>query len=698
MNALRARSIMANFCKVPISSLPLPPSSHIVTHNLTPDPLTTPSPAEFFSDVLPNKPSLQRRARLLSKEAHFSYVNPMPLEFPYEITPPDPPAVIEDKAGYIEQWLSEREARHPSPVSSQIQPSLNKYTSKLRDRKRELIGLSETCLRDCLPHLDVGDAFEVLGKPALAPLIEEEVASTSSPEAEAIRQELVDVLSGHAVLMAPESSSGPSFAPWSARYSGHQFGVWAGQLGDGRAISIHVTPHPEDAETTYELQLKGAGRTPFSRTADGLAVLRSSIREYLCSEAMHALSIPTTRSLSLISLPDLPVIRERTETACIFTRVAETFIRIGNFEALSPPSNSFFLGGGQQDADYEALRQLVLKLEGINWEAGDAWGKELLFDVARRNARMVAAWQAYGFMHGVMNTDNISILGLTIDYGPYAFMDVFDSYHICNHSDGEGRYAYKYQPNMIVYACRALLDALSPLIGAEAAQGNKAVRPGWASSATPETLVSWRTAGKDLSKVEMEQIKYGKLMRKRLGLRRQEKMDQREIVQPLLDMMEAQQLDFHGTFRRLAFFHTGMMKEDNSDGLEVFIKGILSGTPDRDRMDHGKTWLDNVHGEEWAGEADFDSARQDAAKSANPRFVLRQWVLEELIKKVEGDHESGKCIMAKVMQMACRPFEPWGAEGDDTPSDDLPAEIREERRLCGLGDKRFLGFQCSCSS
>ncbi|KAG0705687.1 hypothetical protein DFH29DRAFT_996562 [Suillus ampliporus] len=630
----------------------------------------------------------------------------MPLEFPYEITPPDPPAVIEDKAGYVEKWLSEREAIHPSPVSSQMQPSLNKYTSKLRNRKRELIGLSETCLRDCLPHLDVGDAFEVLGKPALAPLIEEEVASTSSPEAEAIRQELVDVLSGHAVLMMPESSSNPSFAPWSARYSGHQFGSWAGQLGDGRAISIHVTPHPEDAETTYELQLKGPGRTPFSRTADGLAVLRSSIREYLCSEAMRALSIPTTRSLSLISLPDLPVIRERKETACIFTRVAESFIRIGNFEALSPPSNSFFFGGGQQAADYEALRKLgewtarrVLKLQGIDWEAGDAWGKELLFDVARRNARMVAAWQAYGFMHGVMNTDNISILGLTIDYGPYAFMDVFDPYHICNHSDGEGRYAYKYQPNMIVYACRALLDALAPLIGAEAAQGNKAVQPGWASSITPETLVSWHTVGKHLPKAEMERIleetcaaEYGNLMRKRLGLRREDKRTSARS--------------------RLAFFHTGMMKGSDIERMETFVKGILSGTPDPDSMDYGPAaeqwlaWLDKYsarieserNGQEWAGEADFDSARQDAAKNANPRFVLRQWVLEELIKKVEGDHDSGKRIMAKAMQMACKPFEPWGAEGDDTPSDKLSAEIREERRLCGLGDKRLLGFQCSCSS
>lgn len=152
-------------------------------------------------------------------------------------------------------------------------------------------------------------------------------------------------------------------------------------------------------------------------------------------------------------------------------------------------------------------------------------------------------------------------------------------------------------------------------------------------------------------------------MRKRLGLRRQEKTDKREIVQPLLDMMETQRLDFHGTFRRLAFFHTGM--RDDGERMEMYIKGILSGTPDPDRMDYGKAaeewldWLDKYSArieserneEEWASEADFDGARQDAARSANPRFVLRQWVLEELIKKVEGDHDSGKRIMAKVMQV-----------------------------------------------
>ena len=160
-------------------------------------------------------------------------------------------------------------------------------------------------------------------------------------------------------------------------------------------------------------------------------------------------------------------------------------------------------------------------------------------------------------------------------------------------------------------------------------------------------------------------VEYGNLMRKRLGLRRQEKTDQRTIIQPLLDMMEAQRLDFHGTFRRLAFFHAGMMKQDNGEIMETYIKGILSGTPDPDRMDYGEAaeewmaWLDKYsarieserHGQEWAGEADFDSARQGAATSANPRFVLRQWVLEELIKKVEEDHDNGKRIMAKVMQV-----------------------------------------------
>lgn len=217
--------------QVPISSLPLPPVSHLITHNLTPDPLS-PSPSTFRAKVQNEKPSIQRRARLLASESHFSYVSPLPLPFPYEITAPEPPEVVVDKAAYVEKWLIAREATHPSGEGS----VLRKYYSKNRDQARELIGLAGTGLKDCLPHLDVGDAFERLGKPALLP--SEKDATSASNLA---REELVDVLSGHAVLMSPDDAQ-VGFAPWSLRYSGHQFGSWAGQLGDGRAISV-CKPH-----------------------------------------------------------------------------------------------------------------------------------------------------------------------------------------------------------------------------------------------------------------------------------------------------------------------------------------------------------------------------------------------------------------------------------------------------------------------
>lgn len=198
-------------------------------------------------------------------------------------------------------------------------------------------------------------------------------------------------------------------------------------------ILADVTPHPSDPDTTYELQLKGAGRTPFSRRADGLAVVRSSVREYLCAEGEHpflsplicvlsqrddlavnALGIPTSRSLSIISLPSIPVRRERLESACIVTRVAPSFLRIGSFEALNPPEELFFFGGGQQPADLEALRVLgewvVDQVLRIERPEGSAWGRELILESTRRNARMVAGWQAYGFMHGVINTDKYAWL------------------------------------------------------------------------------------------------------------------------------------------------------------------------------------------------------------------------------------------------------------------------------------------------
>ncbi|PIL29792.1 hypothetical protein GSI_07998 [Ganoderma sinense ZZ0214-1] len=742
--------------RVPISALPFPPPSHSLIHALTPDP-HTPTPAAWHA-IRAERPSLQRRARLLAPPTHFSYVAPCPVPFPFRIEyleedkegeeEEDAEAAGKRQVAAVERWLVEREALREIPTASAAgelkredlghgNDGLKKYVAEKRDEERVLIGLAETGWRDCLPHLDVGDAFELLGEPSLSvPSGQGEdgdarpTPGTAGEEAVAARQELIDILSGNSILMNGEGEDvRGQWAPWSLRYSGHQFGTWAGQLGDGRAISILATPRPDDPETSYELQLKGAGRTPFSRMADGLAVLRSSIREFLCSEAMYALGIPTTRSLSLISLPKLPVERERIESACVLTRVAPSFIRIGSFEALNPPAQLSFLGGGQQQADLDALRILgewvarrVLKLPDVNWRGdqdvdgpGDAWGTKLVLEVARRNAKMVAGWQAYGFMHGVINTDNVSILGLTIDYGPYAFMDVFDPWHICNHSDQEGRYMYKFQPGMIIYALRALLSALSPLIGAENELGGKAVSPGWADSASKEQVQEWSKRGTELVKDEMERIaeevcavEYGRLMHNRLGLRRTDKDDESKLARPLLSLMQDYSLDFHGTFRRLCFFKPSVASSD--EGLKAFVDSVLKLTSEPNKLDTVRAqsdWSDwlrkyaaRIESERnhWDGEeTDVDAARERDAKGANPRFVLRQWVLEEVIKKVETDAESGKRVLAKVLQMACKPHEPWGAEDQEDDSG-LDVEAKEERRYCSIGERRFLGFQCSCSS
>jgi uncharacterized protein YdiU (UPF0061 family) len=250
----------------------------------------------------------------------------------------------------------------------------------------------------------------------------------------------------------------PGVSPVATVYSGHQFGVWAGQLGDGRALLLGESCPPAGAELgPQEWQLKGAGRTPYSRMGDGRAVLRSSIREYLCSEAMHGLGIPTTRALSLIASPT-PVYREEAETAAVVARIAPSFLRFGHFEHFASRDN---------DA---ALTQLVdyVHDEGFLDLPPSASGRDralnLLDAVVQRTADLIAHWQAVGFCHGVMNTDNMSLLGLTLDYGPFQFMDGYQPGHICNHSDHQGRYAFDQQPRIAHWNLYCLGQALMPLI------------------------------------------------------------------------------------------------------------------------------------------------------------------------------------------------------------------------------------------
>jgi serine/tyrosine/threonine adenylyltransferase len=261
----------------------------------------------------------------------------------------------------------------------------------------------------------------------------------------------------------------PGMDPFAACYGGHQFGVWAGQLGDGRAISLGEVVTP--AADRWELQLKGAGPTPYSRTADGRAVLRSSVREFLCSEAMHHLGVPTTRALSLVATGE-EVVRDmfydgnpRAEPGAVVCRVAPSFLRFGNFEILAARRETELL---ERLVEFTISRDFPHLAEG-EAGAGDtadrwaAWFRE----VAERTARMVVDWMRVGFVHGVMNTDNMSILGLTIDYGPYGWLEDFDPDWTPNTTDAQGRrYRFGHQPAVAQWNLLRLAQAIHPVLQA----------------------------------------------------------------------------------------------------------------------------------------------------------------------------------------------------------------------------------------
>jgi serine/tyrosine/threonine adenylyltransferase len=265
-------------------------------------------------------------------------------------------------------------------------------------------------------------------------------------------QEVLETLTGNHVPAG--------LNPTASVYSGHQFGQWAGQLGDGRALSLGelLTADKNSLRHGIEIQLKGAGRTPYSRGGDGRAVLRSSIREFLGSEAMHGLGIATTRALCVTG-SDTPIYRETAETAAVVTRTSPSFIRFGQFEHFSHNNMHAEL---KQLADF-VIDHFYPECRDSSNYAGNPYAA-LLEAVSLRTAEMVAKWQAVGFCHGVMNTDNMSILGLTLDYGPFQFLDAFNPDHICNHTDTLGRYAYNKQPKVAYWNVFCLGQALLPLI------------------------------------------------------------------------------------------------------------------------------------------------------------------------------------------------------------------------------------------
>ena len=404
-------------------------------------------------------------------------------------------------------------------------------------------------------------------------------------------------------------------APLASVYSGHQFGVWAGQLGDGRAILLGETAQG------LELQLKGAGRTPYSRGGDGRAVLRSSIREFLCSEAMAGLGIATTRALSVTG-SNAPVQRETVETAAVVARVAPSFIRFGHFE--------HFAASG----DHAALRLLADHVIDRHYPAcreAEQPYAALLREVTLRTAAMVAQWQAVGFCHGVMNTDNMSILGLTIDYGPFQFLDAFDPGHICNHSDTQGRYAFNRQPNVAYWNLFCLGQALLPLIED---QDLALAALETYKSAFPEALAA--------------------AMGGKLGLLAPQDGDH-GLIDATLQLLADQRVDFTIFWRRLSHAVAG-------GATPAAMEPVRDLFTDRAAFD---AWaLGYV--ERLAGTELVQAGAGMLA--ANPKFVLRNHLAEQAIRKAQtGDFSEVQRLFALLQT----PYaEHPGAEADaDFPPD-----------------------------
>lgn len=398
----------------------------------------------------------------------------------------------------------------------------------------------------------------------------------------------------------------PGMSPLAQVYSGHQFGAWAGQLGDGRGILLAEQQLSDGRRLDWHL--KGAGLTPYSRMGDGRAVLRSTIRESLASEAMHALGIPTTRALAMVT-SDTPVQRETLESGAMLMRLAESHVRFGHFE-------HFYYR-----REPEKVQQLADYVIRHHWpELVDDADKYVLWfrDVVTRTATLIACWQTVGFAHGVMNTDNMSILGLTMDYGPYGFLDDFKPDFICNHSDYQGRYSFENQPAVGLWNLQRLAQSLSPFIAVDAL-----------NAALDDYQHALLTV-------------YGRRMRDKLGLFTQQKGDN-DLLDGLFALMIREGSDYTRTFRMLS------VSEQHS-----------AASPLRDEF------IDRAAFDSWfAGyrarlrdEPIDDAQRQQQMQSVNPALVLRNWLAQRAIELAEqGDMSE----LARLHEVLSQPF----ADRDD---------------------------------
>jgi len=391
------------------------------------------------------------------------------------------------------------------------------------------------------------------------------------------------------------------FSPLAMKYAGHQFGSYNPDLGDGRGLLLGELA--DKSGVSFDLHLKGAGRTPYSRTGDGRAVLRSTIREYLCSEAMAGLGIPTTRALGMMT-SDTPVFREGYETGALLIRVAETHIRFGHFEHLFY-SNLL--------AEQKLLADKVIEWHFPDCAHSDKPYAAMFNEIVDRTAYMIAQWQAVGFAHGVMNTDNMSIIGQTFDYGPFGFLDDYEPGYICNHSDYQGRYAFNQQPRIGLWNLSALAHSLSPLID---------------KSDLESSLDQYETQLHGY---------FSQLMRDKLGLLSKHEGDSR-LFESMFELLSQNAVDYTLFMRTLSYLDS----KDKQTIIDLFV--------DREAA---TLWVD-LYLTRCELEEDSVELRCEKMRGFNPKYILRNYLAQQAIDKAQQGDFSELEILSLLLE---KPFE-----------------------------------------
>ncbi|UZO79932.1 YdiU family protein [Aquimarina sp. ERC-38] len=413
----------------------------------------------------------------------------------------------------------------------------------------------------------------------------------------------------------------PGTHPYAMCYGGHQFGNWAGQLGDGRAINLTEIEHHHKS---WVLQLKGAGETPYSRTADGLAVLRSSVREYLCSEAMYHLGVPTTRALSLVTTGD-QVLRDvlynghpAYEKGAVVCRVSPSFLRFGNYELLAANQDIHTL---QKLVDYTLIHHF-----SHLGEASVETYLQFFTEVADRTLEMVIEWQRVGFVHGVMNTDNMSILGLTIDYGPYGWLEGYDPNWTPNTTDSaHKRYKFGTQPQIALWNLVKLANALFPLIK---------------DASLLETILE-----ETYQRIE---VSYSAMMRKKIGLTFQKDED-KKLIKELTDVLQESETDMTIFFRLLS----GYQNETITKGVELVKAAFYRASEIEDDVKEKWTrWFISYAKRLQEEDINFEE-RKKVMNTVNPKYVLRNYMVQLAIDAANQEDTTVLNELFTLLQNPC---------------------------------------------